>query len=56
MTRAISAKVTEKGMYGSCMCTLKGVLSWPVSLEASLIGNEMKFNLNDSAMTLSRTP
>ncbi len=52
----INAKVTEKGMYGSCMCTLRGVVSSPVSLEASIAGNDMVFTLSESTMTLSRNP
>ena len=52
----IIAKVTEKGMYGSCTCTLRGVVSWSVPIEASMAGNDMVFSLNDATKTLSRTP
>ena len=51
----ISATVTEKGMYGSCTCTLRGVVSWSVSIDASIAGNDMVFSLSDATMTLSRT-
>ena len=51
----ISARVTEKGMYGSCACTLRGVVSVSASIDASIAGTDMVFSLNDATMTLSRT-
>ncbi len=52
----INAKATEKGMHGSCMCTLRGVVSYSVPVEASIAGSDMAFSVSDAAMTLRRTP
>ena len=52
----INAKATGKGINGSCMCTLRGVQSWSVSIEASIAGNDMVLRVSDATMNLSRKP